>query len=346
MTFHVNASHGAHGCVASARARSVHRHGMEGVAPGVLTLAEVLGGLLGHPATLPAKAFYDERGARLFEEIMRLDEYYPTRTEREILTTHAADIAAVVGEGSVVVEYGSGSAEKCRILLPYLTPRAYVPVDVSEVQLTAVAEDITSEYGVPVYPVVADFGSAVTLPVPVSLMPAARTALFLGSTIGNFHPHEAVAFIHRVRHTVGPGGTLLLGVDLRKDPTLLHAAYNDARNVTAEFNLNVLRRLRLEFGARLDVTAFAHHAFYEPVVGRVEMHLVARRDTEIEIAGQVIAFGAGEGIWTESSYKYALEELGVLGEEGGMRLDRVWTDERQWFALALYTPGVTDGRGK
>ncbi len=338
--FYANFPHVIYGCAVRDESRLlIHKHVQERSVPGGLTLREVLSGLLGHPATLPAKALYDERGARLFEEITRLDEYYPTRTERGILTEYAAEIAAVVGKGSIVVEYGSGSAEKARILLPHLAPRAYVPVDVSGAQLEAVAEDITCAYSVPVYPVTADFSSTISLPVAVSLIRASRTALFLGSTIGNFHPHEAAAFMNRVRHTIGPGGALILGVDLRKDPTVLHAAYNDAHGVTAEFNLNVLRRLRSEFDARLDITAFVHYACYEPAAGRVEMHLVARRDTEIAIAGHVIPFGAGEGIWTESSYKFAPEDLGWLGEEGGMHLDRVWTDEQKWFALALYTVG-------
>jgi dimethylhistidine N-methyltransferase len=306
--------------------------------PGALTLGEVLGGLMDTPARLPAKAFYDERGALLFEEITRVAEYYPTRVEREILHAQARAIAAEVGEGAIVIEYGSGAAEKSRILLPHLRPSAYVPVDVSGEQLARVAGELGDEYlEMTVYPVVADFADVVWLPTDVAEPGVRRVALFLGSTIGNFHPDEAAGFVRRVRDTVGLGGALLLGADLRKDPTVLHAAYNDARGVTAAFNKNVLERLEREFGARVDVDAFVHHAFYEPVRGRIEMHLVARRETRIELADASVHFGAGEGIWTESSYKFTRGGLAQLGEAGGMSLSRVWTDRRGWFALALYT---------
>ena len=307
------------------------------VTPGSLTVEAVLEGLLNTPARLPAKVFYDEQGALLFEEITRLEEYYPTRTEREILHAQARAIAAAVGEGAVVIEYGSGAADKSRILLSEMRPSAYVPVDVSAEQLTRVAGALGDEYpAMVICPVLADFAETVRVPARATDGGGKRVALFLGSTIGNFHPHEAIAFMRRVRSTIGEQGALLLGADLRKDPAILHAAYNDARGVTAAFNKNVLSRLAREFGARVDVEAFAHHAFYEPVRGRVEMHLVARRDTRIEIADASVHFRAGEGIWTESSYKFTRERLEELGTAGGMSLERVWTDRRGWFALALF----------
>jgi dimethylhistidine N-methyltransferase len=305
--------------------------------PGTLTLDEVLAGLLDTPRQLPPKAFYDKRGAHLFEEITRLDEYYPTRAEREILTTRAREIAEVVGRDRLVIEYGSGDAAKSRVLLPYVRPRAYVPVDISAEQLMKVASALDAEYpAMTVHPVVADFTDPVYLPADVASMAVPRIALFLGSTIGNFHPDDAIALMRRFRETVGPGGAVLLGADLRKDPTILHAAYNDKRGITAAFNLNVLDRLRNEFSARIDIGAFVHYALYEPLLGRIEMHLVARRNTTIEIAGQRIVFNAGEGIWTESSYKFTRADLIHLGEAAEIPLTKVWTDQRGWFALALY----------
>jgi dimethylhistidine N-methyltransferase len=302
-----------------------------------LTLDEVLAGLLGTPRQLPPKAFYDERGARLFEEITQLDEYYPTRTEREILTTRAREIAEVVGRDQLVIEYGSGDAAKSRVLLPYIRPRAYVPVDISVEQLMDVANALDTEYpAMAVYPVVADFTETVHLPAIVESIAVPRLALFLGSTIGNFHPDDAVVLMKRFRETVGPGGAVLLGADLRKDPTILHAAYNDKRGITAAFNLNVLDRLQREFSARIDTGAFVHYALYEPLLGRIEMHLVARRETTIEIGGERILFNAGEGIWTESSYKFTRTDLARLGAAAAMPLAKVWTDQRGWFALALY----------
>ena len=307
-------------------------------APGALTIEEVLDGLLDTPPQLPAKVFYDERGALLFEKITRLEEYYPTRVEREILHAQARAIAKAVGEGSIVIEYGSGAADKSRILLSEMRPSAYVPVDVSSEQLARVAVELGEAYpAIDVCPVVADFAETVHVSARVGESDLKRVAFFLGSTIGNFHPDEAAAFVRRVRETIGPGGALLLGADLRKDPRILHAAYNDLRGVTAEFNKNVLARLQREFGARVEMDAFTHHAFYEPVRGRVEMHLVATRETRIEIADAAVRFGAGEGIWTESSYKFTRQGLEELGEAAGMSLERVWTDRRGWFALALLT---------
>ena len=314
--------------------------------PGALTLDEVLDGLLATPRRLPAKAFYDARGAELFEDITRLDEYYPTRTEREILDRHARDIAAAVGPGAIVVEYGSGAADKSRLLFPYLQPRAYVPVDVSAEQLNRVANELHTAYpDMLVCPVVADFAETVHLPADIAHSTARRVALFLGSTIGNFHADEAVAFLQRIRHTIGPGGALLLGADLRKDPRILHAAYNDTRGVTAAFNRNVLERLHRDFGARIDIDAFTHHAFYEPVAGRIEMHLVAIRDTAIDIAGHHIPFLAGEGIWTESSYKFMRPTLEQLAAAADMSLQHVWNDRRGWFALALLGYAQFPGEG-
>jgi len=304
---------------------------------GVLTLSEVMDGLLATPRQLPAKAFYDECGAYLFEEITRLEEYYPTRTEREILTTRARDIAAAIGQGSMLIEYGSGAADKSRILLQALRPRLYVPVDVSAEQLSRVAGELGDEFPeMQIRPMLADFTEPLVLPNDIAALDAPRVGLFLGSTIGNFHPEQATTFVQGVHATVGDSGMLLLGADLRKDPRILHAAYNDASGVTATFNRNVLRRLQREFAARVDVEAFTHYAFYEPTHGRIEMHLVASRDTSMEIGGRTLRFAAGEGIWTESSYKFTRPVLEQLASSAQMRLTHMWTDRRGWFSLNLY----------
>jgi len=298
-------------------------------------LQDALDGLSSVPRQLPPKLFYDATGAALFEQITQLAAYYPTRTEREILTTHAADIATVVGRDAVLIEYGSGAGSKIRLLLDALAPRAYVPVDVSAEQLSSVAQTLEADYpGLRVHPVNADFTAATRL--PDTLPSGKRVALFLGSTIGNFHIEEAHTFLRRIAASVGPDGMLLLGVDLKKDPAILHAAYNDEYGITAAFNRNVLERLQRECGASIEVDAFVHYAFYNPVAGRVEMHLVATRPTTIGIGDRVFSFVAGEGIWTESSYKYTVADVRAMGEDSGFRMERMWVDAREWFGVAAF----------
>ncbi|HUF27706.1 MAG TPA: L-histidine N(alpha)-methyltransferase, partial [Gemmatimonadaceae bacterium] len=234
---------------------------------------EVLRGLRGTPKMLPAKLFYDERGARLFERICTLDEYYLTRAEHEILLSRSCEIAALAGPGCALIEYGSGAGVKVRLLLDALAePSACVPIDISVEQLERVADDLSGRYPrVAVRPLCADYTSRFRLP---DLPPdARRLAFFPGSTIGNFHPAAAAAFLRRVRDTIRPDGALVLGVDRRKDPTTLHAAYNDVAGVTAEFNLNVLARLNRELGADFDLSRFRHRAFFDAGASRIEMHL-------------------------------------------------------------------------
>jgi dimethylhistidine N-methyltransferase len=304
---------------------------------GESVLRTALGGLLATPRQLPPKLFYDACGARLFEEITRLDEYYLTRIERSLLGAHSHAIAHAAGSGRVLIEYGSGAAEKVRLLLDALTPAAYVPVDVSGEQLDAVAIALATDHpNLEVYPVAADFTTLTEL--PPSVPAGRRIGLLLGSTIGNLHPAGARAFLRRAAEQLGPDGALVLGVDLRKAPAVLHAAYNDPAGVTARFNRNVLHRLQRECGARVDVNAFAHYAYYNPVAGRVEMHLVATMGTEIHLAGHVFRFAAGEGIWTESSYKYTTAELEWLARDSGFHIARLWTDAQEWFAVAVLEP--------
>ena len=299
---------------------------------------EVLAGLLSEPKMLPPKLFYDERGAELFEKICDLPEYYLTRSECAILRSHAGDIAALAGADCAVIEYGSGAGIKIRILLDALkNTRAYVPVDISRRQLEEVSREIAREYpGVTTIPVCADYTSRFRLPdLP---RPAARKiAFFPGSTIGNFHPAEAAAFLSRVRQTVAPGGALILGVDRAKSKAVLVAAYNDTAGVTAEFNLNILERVNRDFGANFDVRAFRHVAFFNEGASRIEMHLESRRSQVVHIGETDISFGRGETIWTESSYKYSEEALGNLASAAGFSIDRLWTDDAGRFWVAWMT---------
>ena len=291
---------------------------------------DVIAGLTSAQKTLPPRLFYDARGAHLFEEICDQPEYYLTRTELDILERRAPEIAALAGPNAVLVEYGSGAGVKVRTLLDAMDrPSTYVPVDISQEQLAAVSEAIGRSYPtLRVRPVSADYTRPFGLPV---VGRGRRVAFFPGSTIGNFHPAEASAFLTRVRHTLGARGAMVLGVDRRKNAARLHAAYNDAAGVTAQFNLNILHRLNRDLDANFDERRFTHRAFYNARAARVEMHLVATESHVTRVADEAIAFAAGESIWTESSYKYGRAELEALVTAAGFRLLRVWTDPRKQF---------------
>lgn len=298
---------------------------------------EIRAGLTARPKSLPPKLFYDERGARLFEEITKLEEYYVTRVEREILEAHAKEMAERIGAGVVLIEPGSGEALKVRLLLDHLKhPAAYVPLDVSAEQLVRIAGELTEEYEeLEVIPLEADFTRGLSLPeLPEGARTARRVAFFPGSTIGNLHPPQAVALLRDIARVIGPTGGLLLGVDLRKDPHVLHAAYNDAPGVTARFNKNALVRLNREFGATFDVDRFRHYAYYNPVTNRIEMHLVSMVEQQVTVDGYTIEFEQGEPIWTESSYKYSAPELEECAREAGFSVARSWFDKRKWFLIA------------
>lgn len=300
--------------------------------------AQALAGLLDEAKTLPAALFYDAAGARLFERICETAEYYPTRTEISILDRHAGEMAAMAGSRAALIEYGSGAGVKVRFLLDQLRdPAAYIPVDISRDQLVSVAAERAAQYpGVPIRPVCADYTQPFELPrLPAD---ARRVAFFPGSTIGNFHPTEAAAFLHRVRHTVGRAGALLLGVDRRKDSRVLNAAYNDAEGVTAAFNLNILRRLNHEAGATFDLRAFRHVAFFNEEASRIEMHLESLRDQEVCVGGTRVAFARGETIHTECSYKYDDERLDSLVRAAGFEVAKLWTDARDWFWVGFLVP--------
>ena len=300
--------------------------------------ASVLRGLRAGVKTLSPALFYDTAGARLFEQICELPEYYPTRTELGILSTYAGELARRAGPGCALIEYGSGAGVKVRQLLDRLEhPVAYVPVDVSHEQLFDVAHQRSMQYpGLRVLPVCADYTAPFELPALPHL--ARPVAFFPGSTIGNFHPTEAAAFLRRVRHTVGSKGAMILGVDRRKDPRILHDAYNDSAGVTAAFNLNLLTRLNREFFAEFDVRRFRHRAFFDDATSRIEMHLEARDAHVVMVDGEPIEFAVGETIHTECSYKYDQPRLEALAEAGGFRVEALYTDARDWFWEAWLVP--------
>jgi L-histidine Nalpha-methyltransferase len=298
-------------------------------------LADVLDGLGASPKTLPCKYFYDARGSALFDRICTLPEYYPTRTELAILRRHAAAMAEAIGPRCLLVEYGSGSSTKTRLLLDRLeAPAAYVPVDISREHLLQSAAALAAHYPhLAVIPVCADF----TQPFALPDVPGADRVVgyFPGSTIGNFAPAEATKFLADVAHRCGAGGALLIGVDLRKPRAVLEPAYDDARGVTAEFNRNLLRRVNRELGGDFDLAAFDHRAFWNPARGRVEMHLVSRRDQVLHLAGRTVPFAKGESIHTENSHKYELAGFAQLAAAAGFGVERVWTDDAGLFSVQL-----------
>jgi dimethylhistidine N-methyltransferase len=316
-------------------AEADRRHHPREVAVSAALREETLHGLRSVRKTLSPKLFYDATGAQLFERITQLPEYYPTRAELEILADRSPEIASVAGSGAALIEYGSGAGIKVRTLLDALpSPAAYVPIDISAEQLARVAQEIRSEYpGLQVLPLNADFTQPLLLPpLPQRAM---RLAFYPGSTIGNFHPDEAVLLLRRICNTVGEHGALVLGVDRVKDPAIIEAAYNDATGVTAAFNLNVLRRLNREFGADFDLERFSHRAFFNRELSRIETHLVSLDDQVVRVAGHAIPFAAGETIWTASSYKYDEAGLERLATCAGFSVHTLWTDSAEHFWVAL-----------
>ncbi|MBN9521418.1 L-histidine N(alpha)-methyltransferase [bacterium] len=298
--------------------------------------ADVLAGLSRPRKQLPAKYFYDAAGSRLFDAITELPEYYPTRTELGILRARAGEMAARCGPRCLLVELGAGSLTKVRLLLDHLgRPAGYVPVDVSGDHLRGAAAALAGDYpALTVIPVVTDFARPFRLP---DVTAARRVAFFPGSTIGNFDPPEADALLRRVARLVGPGGGLLLGIDLRKDAAVLERAYNDAAGVTAAFNRNLLVRINRELGADFDPAAFRHVAFYDRACSRVEMHLVSTTAQRARVGDAAFAFRPGESIHTENSYKYDVAEFATRAAACRLRLDETWTDPHGDFAVLYLT---------
>jgi dimethylhistidine N-methyltransferase len=294
---------------------------------------DVIAGLTARPKRLPPKYFYDEAGARLFEDITALPEYYLTRSELEILHQRAPEMARFFPADSALIEFGSGSSRKVRILLEAApTIAAYVPVDISSEMLVQEAEELRRDYPrLAVLPVEADFTQPFALPAAAAGM--AHTGFFPGSTIGNFEPHEACAFLRHAGRMLGRGAALIIGVDLVKDASILNAAYDDAAGVTAKFNLNLLARINRELGADFDLASFSHEAFYNSERHRIEMHLASKKRQKVRVAGRAIEFRAGETIHTENSYKYTLESFGALARGSGWNPVAAWTDAGANFSI-------------
>ena len=295
-------------------------------------LEEVLQGLGARPRRLAPKYFYDEQGSRLFDAICELPEYYPTRTEMGILESCAAEVARMAGPEATLIEFGSGASRKIRLLLEAMRPRRYLGIDISREFLRESVQRLAQDYPwLEVHAACADFMQDFELPDGTG--EGRKLAFFPGSTIGNFEPHEALAFLQRVRRLVQPDGALLIGVDLKKDPEVLHAAYNDSAGLTAAFNLNLLQRLRAELGAEVNPQGFKHRAFYNAARGRIEMHLVSRRAQEIRVHGRRFHFEPGESIHTENSYKYSLEEFHALARRAGLQPRQAWLDSARLFSV-------------
>ena len=294
---------------------------------------ELIAGLQQRPKSVSPKFFYDATGSALFEQICELPEYYPTRTEIGILTTHAQAIARCIGPRAEIVEFGAGSLRKLRLLLDALdTPLRYTPIDISGEHLLDAAATLRRERPqLDVLPVVADFSGTLSLPSAPERA-ASRVGFFPGSSIGNFAPDEALRLLQRMATWLAGGG-LLIGVDLVKDPAELHAAYNDAAGVTAAFNLNLLARANRELGADFELARFAHYAFYNPLVRRIEMHLVSRGAQTVRVAGEHFEFTDGESLHTENSYKYTVDGFRALAREAGFTPEAVWCDAAQRFAV-------------
>jgi dimethylhistidine N-methyltransferase len=301
---------------------------------------DVVTGLTSTPKRIPPKYFYDAEGSKLFEEITQLPEYYLTRCELEILQKNASEIAALLPDGAALLEFGSGPAHKIRILLDAASAlAAYVPVDISAEFLQQEAEEIRAAYPkLVVAPVATDFTKPFALPPGVETLP--RAGFFPGSTIGNFEPHEACAFLRHAAGILGKNAVLIIGADLVKDSRTLHAAYNDKAGITEKFNLNLITRINRELDGNIDPESFEHHAFFNRERQRIEMHLASHKRQKIRVAGATIDFRAGETIHTENSYKYSMQSFVALARGSGWSPVSVWTDPKNYFSVhALRVPG-------
>lgn len=299
---------------------------------------EVLQGLSSSYKTLPCKYLYDEEGSELFDRICELEEYYPTRTELKIMRDNIPEILRFIPQNSLLIELGSGSSLKTRMLLdnhPNLA--GYVPVDISEEFLLDTAEKLRIRYPeIPIIPMVADY----THPFKITDLDIQHDHVivyFPGSTIGNFLPEQAVTFLRQISSICENDGGLLIGVDLKKDPKILEKAYNDNQGVTAAFNMNILTRLNRELDANFDTDAFRHEAVYNQAFGRVEMHLISLQEQDIKVGDDIIHLRKGESIHTENSYKYDISRFNKMAENAGFTLQNVWTDENNYFGVLYLT---------
>ncbi len=295
---------------------------------------DVLAGLALPQKSIPPKYFYDEQGCRLFEAICELPEYYLTRTEMAILRGNIAEIAQFVGPEAQLIEFGSGVQAKTRILIQALQTQLYVPVDIALDTLRASSNELALRFPfLNIVGICADHTRPLALPEFVGVPIRRKAVFFPGSTVGNFTPAEALVFLRQARKIAGAGGVLLIGVDLKKDKTTLDAAYADPGGVTAQFNLNLLHRINRELEADFQVKRFRHKAFYDPILGRVEMHLESQYSQFVHVAGRRFDFALGETIHTEISCKYSIAEFQELGKRAGFTPEKVWTDPEQLFSV-------------
>jgi dimethylhistidine N-methyltransferase len=293
---------------------------------------DAIEGLTKQPKQLPPKYFYDAAGSDLFEQITKLPEYYPTRTELSILRERAGEIGAMIPRGAAMIEFGAGAFTKARILLAEAEVAAYVPVDISGDFLNAQARELRFDFPrLEVHPIAADFTAPFALPAALQTMP--KVGFFPGSTLGNFEPHEASAFLRGARTILGSGATLLIGIDLEKDDRVLTAAYNDQAGVTARFNLNLLQRINRELGGDFDLAGFVHRAIFNRERHRIEMHLISRRTQTVRLLGRTISFRAGESIHTENSYKYSVARFTAVAQGSGWTPKAMWTDADGLFSV-------------
>lgn len=303
-------------------------------------LQDVLAGLTKTPKQIPCKYLYDERGSTLFTKICRTREYYVTRTELTLLYQILPEVAELVGASANIIEYGSGEGRKIRALLSALKqPKSYTAIDISKEILLHATQRLQRELPtMAVYPLVADYSEKIQLPPAVRQDHTnKRLVFFPGSTISNFEPGDAQQFLMDMHRILRPGDSLLMGVDLIKSPQKLHEAYNDKESVTAEFNLNLLRRINAELDANFNLDQFYHYAFYNPLLARIEMHLISSCDQSVSIAGHPIRFHKGETIHTENSYKYTCSGIEELAHTCGFKREKVWTDPKQLFSINYFT---------
>ena len=295
---------------------------------------DVLAGLALPQKSIPPKYFYDEQGCRLFEAICELPEYYLTRTEMAILHGNIAEIAQFIGPEAQLIEFGSGVQAKTRILIQALQTQLYVPIDIAIDTLRASSSELARRFPfLNIVGICADHTRPIALPEFVGVPIRRKTVFFPGSTIGNFTPAEALVFLRQARKMAGAGGVLLIGVDLKKDKATLDAAYADGRGVTEQFNLNLLHRINRELAADFQVKRFRHKAFYDPILGRIEMHLESQYSQFVHVAGRRFDFAPGETIHTEISCKYSIAEFQELGKRAGFTPEKVWTDSEQLFSV-------------
>jgi len=308
-------------------------------------LSDVLDGLRRHPRSIPPKYFYDSYGSQLFDLICTTQEYYPTRTETGILERFGEQMAELIGPGCTLIELGSGSAIKTPLLLQHLDNDAeYVPIDICEPHLLQSTQRLQAMFpAMQMRPLCADYTQLLSLPLDIR-SDQRRVVFFPGSTIGNYTPDEAVQLLRHAAQLVGHNGALLIGVDCKKSPDILNAAYNDSQGYTAAFNRNLLARMQRELGAQVDTEGFSHYAYYNAVQGRVEMHLVSQRKQSIRLGREHFQCEEGETIHTENSYKYTAQEFQYLAQEAGWHPKMLWSDREGLFNVCYLSLSTTDLR--